>query len=87
MNDHFEQIESSQRQHIEEMLYNERIYGESLKSDFALFDSLKPTICKEGNQWCVWHGEEFATAVIIGFGETIHKAVIDFNGSIHDKIS
>jgi hypothetical protein len=76
--DDYLQIESSQRQHDEELEHQERMYAIQMAADFSLIPVLKPKITKDGNMFCVLYGENLQEG-IAGFGETIHKAVIDFN--------
>ena len=86
MNKDYLEIESSQRQHNETILFQEKMIGVSLKTDFTIFSMLNPTIQKEGLSWCVWYGNNWGTTNLIGFGKTIHEAIIDFNGSFYREI-
>ena len=47
---------------------------------FALVALLKPTIKQDGDRWCILLGDDLQ-AGIAGFGPTIWKAAIDFNGA------
>lgn len=53
--------------------------------DFNLFAMLKPSIQRDGNQWCVLHGEDLQVG-IAGFGDSPHLAILDFNAQWHIKI-
>ena len=78
------ETESSQRQHFAEMEHNEAMNALCLKTDMAIVETLHPSITKDGNQWCVLYGADLMTG-IAGFGETIHKAILDFNGAFYRK--
>lgn len=47
-----------------------------------LFSILKPTLKKDGNQWCVLYGDNLQEG-ICGFGNTPYLAIIDFNKSFN----
>jgi len=85
MNKNYEEIESSQRQHFNLLEHNERMYQESMKADFILIPILKPKIYQDGNQWCVLYGENIQDG-ICGFGDTIRKAIQDFNSVFEKEI-
>ena len=76
------EIESSQRQRFAELQHSIAMETLCLKTDMVLVESLHPTITKDGNQWCVLYGDNLQEG-IAGFGETIHKAIIDFNGAFY----
>lgn len=80
------EIESSQRQSFETMLYNIKRDVAVKEADMVNFKMLSPKVCKEGNQWCVWYGESFREANLIGFGKTVYKAIQDFNNSFNKEI-
>ena len=48
------------------------------KADYNLVSLLKPTVCRDGNQWCVLYGINPQEGVA-GFGDTPYKAVLAFN--------
>jgi hypothetical protein len=56
----------------------------STKQDLAIVESLKPTITKDGNQWCVLYGADLQEG-IAGFGNTPYQAILDFNTAFHKK--
>ena len=56
------------------------------QQEFNLFATLKPSIQRDGNQWCVLYGENIQSG-ICGFGDSPHKAVVDFNRNWHTDIS
>ncbi len=72
------QIESNQRQHHEVLEHQDRAHASGISADYALFALLKPTIQRDGNQWCVLYGEDLMVG-IAGFGDTPYKAVQDWN--------
>ncbi|MCP4763217.1 MAG: hypothetical protein GY870_15700 [archaeon] len=53
--------------------------------DFTLFSLLKPTIQRDGNQWCVLYGENLQTG-IAGFGDSPHLAILNFNSEWYKNI-
>lgn len=70
----FEQIESSQRQHNETLLHNEKVCNEAERHAFAVFNELKPAFKKDGNQWCVLFGDDLQVG-IAGFGSSLRLAI------------
>lgn len=56
----------------------------AFKQDMALVESLKPSITKDGNQWCVLYGANIQEGVA-GFGDTPHLAVLDFNKAFQNN--
>ena len=53
--------------------------------EFNLFAMLKPSIQRDGNQWCVLYGEDLQVG-IAGFGDTPQLAILDFNAQWYKKI-
>lgn len=43
-----------------------------------LIEKLKPTLSKDGNQFCFLYGE-LPNNCVIGFGDTVANAMYDFN--------
>jgi len=56
------------------------------QNEFNLFAMLKPSIQKDGNQWCVLYGEDLQSG-IAGFGDSLHLAVMDFNSQWYKSIN
>ena len=56
------------------------------QAEFNLFAMLKPSLQRDGNQWCVLYGEDLQVG-IAGFGDNIHLAILDFNSQWYKKIS
>lgn len=54
------------------------------KQDYILIEALKPTITKDGNQWCCLYGANLQEG-IAGFGDTPHLAMLDFNKAFHNN--
>ena len=54
------------------------------RRDFNIFAMLKPSIQKDGNQWCVLYGEDLQVG-IAGFGDSPHLAILDFNAQWYEK--
>lgn len=53
-----------------------------IKRDLALVESLKPSITKDGDQWCVLYGANLQEG-IAGFGNTPYQAILNFNSEFH----
>ena len=72
------QIESSQRQHFEVMLQQDRqsIIVEQL--EYNLFSIIKPKLYKDGDSWCCLFGDDINVG-ICGFGDTPYLAILDWN--------
>ena len=80
------QIESSQRQHYETMLFQDRQFTVVQKAEYALFEQLKPKLHQDGNQWCVLYGDDIQIG-IVGFGDTPYLAILDWNSQWSKKIT
>jgi len=72
------QIESSQRQHFEVLLHQEKMNAIVENEEYNLFSMLKPKLYKDGDSWCCLYGEDLVVG-ISGFGETPHEAILDWN--------
>ena len=79
-----EQIESSQRQHHEDIQQQMRIELLEIEQQYKLFAMLKPKIYKDGNEWCVLLGDNIETG-IVGFGESAHEAILAWDCSFNSK--
>ena len=77
-----EKLESSQRQHHEVLLHQEKMYLAMEQLEYNLFATLKPRVYIDGNQYCVLLGKDLQEG-IAGFGDTIYKAILDFNQQFH----
>lgn len=80
-----DQVESSQRQHDEVMLHQVRMSTAVMQEEYTLFAMLKPKVYIDGNQYCVLYGEDLQSG-ICGFGETIHKAIQDFDKAFNKPL-
>ena len=78
----YEQIESSQRQHNEVLRYNEAMIEAVTGADYKQFTMIKPKLYKDGDEWCCLYGEDQIVG-IVGFGDTPHKAILDWNSAWH----
>jgi hypothetical protein len=78
----FLQIESSQRQHHEEMRHYQDMINLTQVAEYNLFSLLKPSVSIDGNQYCVLLGKDLHDG-IAGFGNTIHDAILDFNNQFY----
>ena len=56
------------------------------REEINLFSMLKPKVSIDGNQWCVLYGENLQDGVA-GFGDTLMKAIYNFNKSFHLPIT
>jgi len=73
----YEQIESSQRQHDNNMEHIQRMDNEHELHCLRVVQSLGLAPRKDGNQWCYLYGENLQEG-ISGFGDTIILACMDF---------
>ena len=73
-----EEIESSQKQWNEVLKQQEAMFSLMTESEYKLFSMLKPKLYMDGNAWCCLYGENIQDG-ISGFGDTPHKAVINWN--------
>ena len=80
----YEQIESSQRQHHEVLRQQEAMIEAYTGAEYKLFAMIKPKLYKDGNEWCCLYGED-TIAGIAGFGDTPHKAVLDWTSAWYKK--
>ena len=78
-------VESSQKQHHEELLHQSRIAFAIEQEDLGRFALLKPKIIKEGNQWCVLYGADLQSG-IAGFGDTPNEAILAWNAEWNRKL-
>lgn len=81
----YEAIESSQRQHHQDIIHQENLNLIIAKQEILLFTELKPKITIDGNQYCVLYGNDLQSG-IAGFGDTIYNAIIDFNKQFHKQL-
>ncbi|HET8738066.1 MAG TPA: hypothetical protein VFM69_15855 [Pricia sp.] len=81
----YEAVESSARQWHDELQHQEKMNMIVEAAEYNLFSMIKPKLYQDGNQWCCLYGENIQTG-IVGFGETPHKAVMQFNCAWHEKI-
>lgn len=82
----FEQIESSQRQHDQVLLQNERICNEGELHSYRMFKALGAHITKDGNEWCALFGDDLQVG-IAGFGKSPHDAILNWAVSMKEVIS
>lgn len=80
MEQDYNYIESSQRQHFDTIQHHEKMVAIGTEADYKLFSMLKPTLVQDGDEWCCLYGADLATG-IAGFGKTPHKAVLDWNNA------
>ena len=74
---YFEEIESSQRQHHNEIQHQMKVELLEIEQQYKRFSMIQPRVFKDGDMWCVLYGENQMDG-IVGFGETIHKAIMDW---------
>ena len=75
--DELNQVESSQRQHNEEMVQNEKMMNMYEQRVIKTFKNTGATLSKDGDQWCVLLGGDLQSGVC-GFGETPYKAMCEY---------
>jgi hypothetical protein len=80
----FEEIESSQRQHHQEMKHYQEMCNPEEERVTTLISKLKPKLSKDGNMWCFLYGENLQEG-IAGFGETLYAAMFDFDKSFREE--
>lgn len=81
----FEAMESSQRQHHNEIQHQIKLETLETEQQYLRFSTLKPKIFKDGNQWCVLLGENIQEG-IAGFGNTPNEAIINWDGEFYKTI-
>lgn len=69
----------------QDQLFSEELRLIVEKEEYNLFATLRPKVIREGNQYCVLHGEDLQSG-IAGFGDTIYKAILDFNKAFHTPV-
>lgn len=74
----FYQIESSQRQHNEELRKEAERMDMYTINQLRIISTLKCRFFKDGNMYCCLYGEDLQEG-IAGFGETPYQAIIEFN--------
>jgi len=84
MDNNYLQIESSQRQHNESMEHECRYRSAQIAEELALFSTLKPSIQKDGNQWCVLLGDNLQEGVA-SFGKSPLEAIRNFNAEMNKE--
>ena len=70
--------------HLEHLQHQEIMNVLVTESEFVLFRQMGAKLIKDGNQWCCLYGENLHDG-IVGFGDTPHQAVIDFNKQFNKK--
>lgn len=79
-------IERLNMQQQQEMLLHQSKMNKAVQEEeMNLFAMLKPKVSIDGNQWCVLYGENLQDGVA-GFGDTLMKAIYDFNSNFHQPI-
>ena len=82
----FYQIESSQKQHNEMMLHQDRQFIVVQAAEYSLFVLIKPKLYKDGNQWCCLYGENQMEG-IVGFGNSPYLAILDWSSKWGDDLT
>jgi len=80
----YEQVESSQRQHHEELQHQGKMNLIVEQEEYNLFVLLKPKLYKDGNQWCCLYGKDIQVG-LAGFGDTPYKAILNWNSEWYKK--
>lgn len=69
---------SSQDVRYSELQHDAKMYLLMTEQEYQLFAMLKPSLKKDGNQWCVLFGKDLQEG-IAGFGDTPYLAILDWN--------
>lgn len=77
MNRDFEQMESWQRQHHEEIRHDIELCNMEERRKLDIIATLKPKFSKVGNQYCFLFGDDLQSS-IAGFGDTAFQAAENF---------
>ncbi len=80
----YEEIESSQRQFHNDMLYQIKLDTTVMEQQYLVFSMLKPKLYKDGNKWCCLYGDDLQTG-IAGFGDTPFEAMTNWNAEWNKK--
>ena len=80
------EIESSQRQHHEALQHYEKMLVEAERLVLTRFSMLKPSIIRDGDQWCVLYGKDLQEG-IAGFGNTPIQAIANWNKALDTPIA
>ena len=78
----YEETESNQRQHHNEIQHQMKVELLETEQQYKRFSMIKPRVFKDGDMWCVLYGENLIDG-IVGFGETIHKAIMDWENAFN----
>lgn len=84
MEDEILKIESSQRQRFNDIQHQEKMNLIIEQEEYNLFAILKPKFYKDEDdgEWVVLLGENLKKG-IYGSGDTLYKAILNFNKSFH----
>jgi hypothetical protein len=78
----YEQIESSQRQHHNEMRHYDEMAGQFQRQQLMHISELKPGFTKDGDEYCFLYGSNLQEGVA-GFGKSPFDAAADFYNNFH----
>ena len=71
--------------HLADIEHQEKCNLITEKYEYNLFSMLKPKFGIDGNQHFVLYGENLQEG-ITGFGDTLYKAILDFNKAFHKEV-
>jgi len=77
--------ESSQVQHHNEIQHQMKVELLETEQQYKRFSILRPKVYMDGNKWCVGYGD--MPEGIFGFGDTIHKAVLDWENEFNRELT
>ena len=86
LSNNYEGLESSQRQHQNEMLHVARMDNEHEAHCLACVNSLSLEPFRDGNKWCFLWGKDLQSG-IVGFGKTILDASMNFYSELNKEQS
>ena len=66
---------------IEELEFNSSV----IKEEHMRCAMLKPRLFIDGKQWCCLYGDDLQNG-IAGFGDTPHKAIMDWEGAFNQSL-
>lgn len=76
---------ASRLMHFADIEHQEKSMFLCQQQEYYLFLTLKPKFGIDGNQHYVLYGEDLQSG-IAGFGDTLYKAILDFNNAFHKAV-
>ena len=76
--------ESSQVQHYNNIQHQMKVELLETEQQYKRFAMLRPKVYMDGDKWCISYGD--MPEGIFGFGDTIHKAVLNWENDFNKQI-